>query len=77
MASTFLHAEERMSYQEIADELWYNPANRESFAASVASKVTGEIGLRVNVEIMESESLPRFEGKSKRGIEKFLSKRLK
>ena len=55
---------------EVADEIWYNPSNRETFAVSVASKVTGEIGLRVNVEIMESESLPRFEGKSKRVIDK-------
>lgn len=55
---------------EVAENIWPDLPNRERFAATVAQKVTGEIGLKVNVEIMEPGTLPRFEGKSKRVIDK-------
>lgn len=55
---------------EVADDIWGDQTKRINFADLVAKKVTEEIGLRVFVEIMEPESLPRFEGKAKRVIDK-------
>lgn len=55
---------------EVAEAIWADQLKRDIFADQAAKKVSEEIGLRVFVEIMEPESLPRFEGKAKRVIDK-------
>lgn len=55
---------------EASAELWERPGERERLSAEIVSHVQGRQGITPNVEICEPSSLPRFEGKAKRVVDR-------
>jgi phenylacetate-CoA ligase len=55
---------------EVQPAIWENQVRKAEFADLVSQRVTDEIGLRVQVELVKAESLPRYDGKAVRVIDK-------